>query len=178
MHCSPLEPWDEAYLKEQKIKHMSFHSYLRKLKTGASSGRFVALEDLNCRIRSGCTEHLPWPKGICSKCQPSAITLNPQTYRHVDNIVFENASLVERFLDYWRQTGHQRVGFLYGTYEVHMDVPLGQRANVAAIYEPPQESTRDAVKLLEDESAAEVDALADSLGLKKVSRLGFRLEIC
>lgn len=34
LHCSPLEPFDEAYLKEQKIKHMSFHSYLRKLTAG------------------------------------------------------------------------------------------------------------------------------------------------
>jgi nuclear protein localization family protein 4 len=52
--------------------------------------------------------------------------------------MFENASLVERFLNYWRTTGHQRVGFLYGRYEAHADVPLGIRATVAAIYEPPQ----------------------------------------
>lgn len=169
VHCSPLEPWNDAYLKEQKIKHMSFHAYLRKMTTGASSGRFVALEDLNCRIRSGCTEHLPWPKGICSKCQPSAITLNPQTYRHVDNVVFENASLVERFLDYWRLTGHQRIGYLYGTYEAHLDVPLGQRANVVAIYEPPQVSTRDSVRLHPDPDADGVAALAQSMGLKKAS---------
>lgn len=61
-----------------------------------------------------------------------------QVYRHVDNAMFENAQLVERFLDYWRITGHQRLGFLYGRYEVHTDVPLGIRATVAAIYEPPQ----------------------------------------
>lgn len=52
--------------------------------------------------------------------------------------MFENASLVERFLNYWRSTGHQRIGYLYGRYEVHSDVPLGIRAVVAAIYEPPQ----------------------------------------
>lgn len=148
---------------------MSFHSYIRKLTSGVDRGKFVALEDLNCRIRSGCTDHPAWPKGICSKCQPSAITLNRQVYRHVDNVVFENAALVERFLNYWRTTGHQRLGFLYGKYEVHTDVPLGLRAHVAAIYEPPQESTRDSLKLLEDEHAAEVDELAAELGLKKVS---------
>lgn len=147
---------------------MSFHSYIRKLTSGVDRGKFVALEDLNCRIRSGCTDHPVWPKGICSKCQPSAITLNRQLYRHVDNVVFENAALVERFLNYWRTTGHQRLGFLYGTYEVHTDVPLGLKAHVAAIYEPPQESTRDSLKLLDDELAAEVDELASSLGLKKV----------
>lgn len=52
--------------------------------------------------------------------------------------MFENAHLVERFLNYWRSTGHQRIGFLYGRYEIHADVPLGIRATVAAIYEPPQ----------------------------------------
>jgi hypothetical protein len=61
-----------------------------------------------------------------------------QVYRHVDNVMFENAHLVERFLNYWRSTGHQRIGFLYGRYEIHADVPLGIRATVAAIYEPPQ----------------------------------------
>lgn len=52
--------------------------------------------------------------------------------------MFENAHLVERFLNYWRSSGLQRVGFLYGKYETHTDVPLGIRATVAAIYEPPQ----------------------------------------
>lgn len=63
-----------------------------------------------------------------------------QSYRHVDNVMFENAELVERFLQYWRVSGHQRLGFLYGRYEIHADVPLGIRATVAAIYEPPQVS--------------------------------------
>jgi hypothetical protein len=58
--------------------------------------------------------------------------------------MFENAHLVERFLNYWRSTGHQRIGFLYGRYEIHADVPLGIRATVAAIYEPPQVSNHNA----------------------------------
>lgn len=168
VHCSPLEPWNEEYLKEQKIKHLSFHAYIRKLTSGVDRGKFVALEDAVCRIKTGCREHPPWPKGICSKCQPSAITLNRQTYRHVDNVMFENAALVERFLNYWRTTGHQRLGYLYGRYEVNNDVPLGIRAQVAAIYEPPQESTRNSIKLLDDERGKEVDDLANKLGLRKV----------
>lgn len=82
--------------------------------------------------------------------------------------MFENTALVERFLNYWRITGHQRMGFLYGNYEVNNDVPLGIRAHVAAIYEPPQESTRNSIKLLADERSNEIDELAAKLGLRKV----------
>ncbi|XP_076756687.1 nuclear protein localization protein 4 homolog [Xylocopa sonorina] len=168
VHCTPLEPFDETYLKEQNIKHSSFHSYLRKLTTGVDRGKFIQLEDISCRIKTGCKDHPPWPRGICSKCQPSSITLNRQTYRHVDNVMFENSSLVERFLNYWRSTGHQRIGFLYGRYEIHTDVPLGIRAVVAAIYEPPQESTKNSIRLLPDEKEGVVDELARLLNLKRV----------
>ncbi|BET02731.1 Nuclear protein localization [Nesidiocoris tenuis] len=168
IHCSPLEPYDEAYLREQNIKHLSFHSYLRKLTGGMDKGKFVALENTSCRIKPGCKDHPPWPKGICSKCQPSAVTLNRQSYRHVDNVMFENPQIVERFLEYWRISGHQRVGYLYGKYEVHADVPLGIRATVAAIYEPPQESTKDKITLLPDERENLVNELAQQLGLQKV----------
>lgn len=168
VHCSPLEPWDENYLKEHNIKHISFHSYIRKLKSGADRGKFVALENLNCKIRPGCRDHLPWPKGICSKCQPSAITLNRQTYRHVDNIMFENTLIVENFLNYWRLTGNQRLGFLYGTYEIQPDVPLGIRARVMAIYEPPQESLKNSIQLLEDPLQPSVDETAKALGMSKI----------
>lgn len=168
VHCSPIEPYDDAYLKEQKIKHLSFHSFIRKQTSGIDRGKYIAIDDISCKIKPGCREHPPWPKGICSKCQPSAITLNRQIYRHVDNVMFENTSIVERFLNYWRSTGHQRMGFLYGTYEAHTDVPLGIRAKVAAIYEPPQESTRDSIKLLENEAMEDVDAVAKALGLKKI----------
>ncbi|KAH8265438.1 hypothetical protein KR038_007808 [Drosophila bunnanda] len=168
VHCSALEPYNEAYLKEQNIKHLSFHSYIRKQTSGMDQGKYFVFDDINCRIKPGCREHPPWPKGICSKCQPSAITLNRQTYRHVDNVMFENTKIVERFLNYWRTTGHQRMGYLYGTYEQHTDVPLGIRAKVAAIYEPPQESTRDSINIQPDEGADDVDAVANALGLKKI----------
>ncbi|XP_022916335.1 nuclear protein localization protein 4 homolog isoform X2 [Onthophagus taurus] len=167
-HCSALEPYDEEYLRDQKIKHLSFHAYLRKMTSGVDRGKFLALEDISCRIKNGCKDHPPWPKGICSKCQPNAITLNRQVYRHVDNVTFENTKLVENFLNYWRITGNQRIGFLYGTYEIHSDVPLGIKANVVAIYEPPQDSTRDSVRLLPDTREEIVDQLATALGLRRV----------
>ncbi|XP_059473538.1 nuclear protein localization protein 4 homolog [Neocloeon triangulifer] len=168
IHCSPLEPYDEAYLKEHNIKHLSFHSYLKKKSSSASGSKFLGLEDLECKIKPGCRDHLPWPAAVCTKCSPSAVTLNRQSYRHVDNVMFENSRLVERFLNFWRTTSYQRIGFLYGRYEAHTDVPLGIRATVAAIYEPPQENSKDLVKLLPDERQDIVDSLAQALGLKKV----------
>lgn len=168
IHCSSLEPYDAKYLQEQNIKHLSFHSYLRKLRGGVDKGKFVALENISCKIKSGCKSHPPWPKGICSKCQPNAVVLNRQIYRHMDNVVFENPQLVERFLNYWRATGHQRIGFLYGSYELHKDVPLGIKAVVSAIYEPPQTSTRDMITLLPDDKIGIVDDIAKHLGLCRV----------
>lgn len=168
VHCIPFEPYDEEYLRSQNIKHMSFHSYLRKLTGGVDKGKFAALENISCKIKPGCKEHSPWPQGICTKCQPNAITLNRQRYRHVDNVVFENPFVVDRFLDYWRCTGHQRIGYLYGKYEVHKDVPLGIKATVAAIYEPPQDGSQNTIKLLPDEKELLVNKIAASLGLKKI----------
>ncbi|GAV04747.1 hypothetical protein RvY_14979 [Ramazzottius varieornatus] len=170
LYCIPIEPFDESYLqsREPPIKHMSFHSYIRKLTSGANKGKFAALNETSCRIKPGCTTHLPWPEGICTKCQPSAVTLNRQRYRHVDNISFENADLVERFLDHYRRTGLQRIGFLYGKYEQHKDVPLGIRATVAAIYEPPQVDSENGVMLQEDTHAEVVDCVAMKLGLRRV----------
>uniref|UniRef100_A0A5F9D4A3 Nuclear protein localization protein 4 homolog n=1 Tax=Oryctolagus cuniculus TaxID=9986 RepID=A0A5F9D4A3_RABIT len=131
-------------------------------------GKFVALENISCKIKSGCEGHLPWPNGICTKCQPSAITLNRQKYRHVDNIMFENHTVADRFLDFWRKTGNQHFGYLYGRYTEHKDIPLGIRAEVAAIYEPPQIGTQNSLELLEDPKADVVDEIAAKLGLRKV----------
>ncbi|XP_049869499.1 nuclear protein localization protein 4 homolog [Pectinophora gossypiella] len=164
VHCSPLEPWDENYLREHNIKHMSFHSYLRKI----TSGKFISLEEISCKIKPGCKEHPPWPRGICSACQPGAVTLTRQAYRHVDNVLVEHPALVDRFLAYWRATGEQRLGFLYGRYERHPDVPLGIRARVAAIYEPPQQCSRDHIALQPDPRQAALEALAARLGLRRV----------
>lgn len=171
VHCTPFEPFDEEYLKEQKIKHMSFQSFLRMTykDSGLSKGKFTPLKNMSCAIQldRGC-EHKPWPKGICTKCQPSAVTLSRQNYRHCDNVMFENPHIVDRFLHYWRETGNQRAGWLIGRYEIHHDVPLGVKAVVTAIYEPPQESTRDSLKILPDPKEEVVNEIIKQLGLVKV----------
>uniref|UniRef100_A0A8C5U7P1 Nuclear protein localization protein 4 homolog n=1 Tax=Malurus cyaneus samueli TaxID=2593467 RepID=A0A8C5U7P1_9PASS len=131
-------------------------------------GTALALENISCKIKSGCEGHPPWPEGICTKCQPSAITLNRQKYRHVDNIMFENHTIADRFLDFWRKTGNQHLGYLYGRYTEHKDIPLGIRAEVAAIYEPPQIGTQNSLEILEDPKAEVVDEIAAKLGLRKV----------
>ncbi|XP_067672107.1 nuclear protein localization protein 4 homolog [Haliotis asinina] len=170
LHCVPLEPYDEEFLKscEPPIKFLSFHSYIRKLTGGVDRGKFVNLENISCKIKPGCKEHPPWPGGICTKCQPNAVTLNRQKYRHVDNIMFENPVVADRFLNYWRSTGNQRLGILYGRYEPHKDVPLGIKATVAAIYEPPQQSSKNKIELLPDENEAIINEVAEKLGVKPV----------
>lgn len=130
---------------------MSFRAFIRKLQSSSAAERttFSNLENLNCSIKEKCsTGHAPWPKGVCTKCQPNSVTLMRQPYRHVDNIMFENGNMVNRFLNYWRSSGHQRIGFLYGRYEVYDAVPLGIRAVVSAIYEPPQVTKKTFVFLL------------------------------
>eukprot|EP00096_Caligus_rogercresseyi_P005685 TRINITY_DN21660_c0_g1_i1.p1 TRINITY_DN21660_c0_g1~~TRINITY_DN21660_c0_g1_i1.p1 ORF type:complete len:555 (+),score=170.01 TRINITY_DN21660_c0_g1_i1:176-1840(+) len=169
IHCTPLEPFDESYHSSNQIKHLSFHAYLRQMhRSGPSGGKYKVLEDISCSIKKGCRDHPSWPEGICSKCQPPAITLNQQKYRHVDNVMFENPKIVEEFLGFWRKTGKQRVGFLYGRYEVYKEVPLGIKAVVSAIYEPPQESTRDSITIVPDDKEDIVEDIAKKLGLARV----------
>jgi len=161
----PTDPFDAAYLQEQNIKFMSFHGYIKKLSAGMSKGKFTPLRNISCKKQ-------PTPAGNERLCKfaslPSALTLARQSWRHVDAIVFENPQIVERFLGFWRQCGNQRGGWLYGRYEQYPEVPLGIKAVVCAIYEPPQESSRDHLKLLPDPKEDLVEEIADRLGLRKV----------
>ncbi|CAF4294307.1 unnamed protein product, partial [Adineta steineri] len=174
LHCIPIEPYDEDYLKNHNppIKHMSFQAYIRKLQNTTTGDRttFSSLENINCSIKDTCSAgHAPWPKGVCTKCQPNPVTLMRQTFRHVDNIMFENGNIVNRFLNYWRSSDHQRIGFLYGRYEIYDGVPLGVRAVVTAIYEPPQDTSKDDVQLIfPDPHETIVDELAHRLGIRRI----------
>jgi nuclear protein localization family protein 4 len=173
-YCSPLPPWDKDYRKEHAIKHMSYHAYLKEINDSKNnplngSSYIAPLEEPNYNIDLGCTQgHAPYPKGICSKCQPSSITLQLQKFRMVDHVEFADSTILNNFIEIWRQTGIQRFGVLYGRYEKFEKVPLGIKAVVEAIYEPPQHGESDGVTLLEWDSEQQVDEIAEKLGLYQV----------
>ena len=158
-----VEPWDEAYLRDKEIKFMSFHAFMRKQTAGVDKGKYLKLENFKaaCKLNSD-----DMKRSMVDF--PSAVTLNRQKFRHVDNIMFENREIVDRFLNYWRVTGHQRMGYLYGRYVPHPDVPLGIRAEVCAIFELSQGSTVNSLHFVSDPTDEIAERIAKKLGLCKV----------
>ena len=86
----------------------NFFSHMRKLTSGVDKGKFVRLETekTSKKLENEQTRNL--------SDMPSSITLNRQPYRHVDNVCFANREIMERFLEEWRNTGNQQVGWLMG----------------------------------------------------------------
>ncbi|OAX44852.1 polyubiquitin-tagged protein recognition complex, Npl4 component [Rhizopogon vinicolor AM-OR11-026] len=151
-YCMPLEPYDTAYQAENSIKHLSYHAYLHKImpKTSpAATPAIPPLTPLTYKVKDPCPSggHPPWPAGICTACQPSAITLQSQPFRMVDHLEIASPEIIERFLQAWRATGLQRFGWLIGRYEPYEKVPMGIKAVVEAVYEPPQEGELDGLTL-------------------------------
>ena len=151
-YCMPLEPYDAAYHKEHSVKHLSYHAYLRKITpkpTLSAASTLPPLNPLSYKVKIPCpTEsHPSWPAGICTACQPSTITLQSQPFRMVDHLEIASMETVDRFLQAWRKTGLQRFGWLIGRYEAYEEVPMGVKAVVEAIYEPPQQGELDGLTL-------------------------------
>jgi nuclear protein localization family protein 4 len=86
----------------------------------------------------------------------------------VDHVEFESPSMIENFLAYWRQSGNQRAGYLYGRYEAYEKVPLGVKAVVCAIYEMAQSAAHDYIQIDMQAESRGVDAVARELGLVRL----------
>ncbi|KAJ3414180.1 nuclear protein localization protein 4 [Chytridiales sp. JEL 0842] len=179
-YCMPVEPYDTKYLEQNKIKHMAYHAYLRQACTAnktqpVTSPTFIPpLDEPDLKVKDPCPSksHAPFPEGICTKCQPSALTLQSQTFRMVDHVEFETSSIMQNFINFWIKSGYQRFGYLFGRYEPYSEVPLGVKAVVSAIYEPPQSNFPDAIQLtLPNPQEAIIDSVAKSLGLQLVGMI-------
>jgi nuclear protein localization family protein 4 len=173
-YCSPLPPWDREYQADNNIKHLSFHAYVDELnskvnKKEGGSSYISPLKPSNFAINKKCPSgHEPWPKGICSKCQPSAITLQRQEFRMVDHVEFANSEMVNNFINSWRMSGLQRIGLLLGKYKRYEKIPLGIKCEVEAIYEFPQIDKDDGIILQEWEDEEKIVNISKSLGLEPI----------
>lgn len=90
----------------------------------------------------------------------------------VDHVEFASRDLIEEILQVWRKTGTQRFGWMLGRYEPYDQVPMGIKAVVEAIHEPPQEGDIDGIKLgLPWDEEGQILSLADMCGIKVVGMI-------
>lgn len=90
----------------------------------------------------------------------------------IDHVEFASPSLIEEILQVWRKTGTQRFGWMLGHYEPYDQVPMGIKAVVEAVHEPPQEGDIDGIRLgLPWQEQEKVENLAKMCGLKVVGMI-------
>ena len=173
-HCSPLEPYDPIAQKD--AKHLSLHSFLKKNQQECFDPPEYSIQRRHLRYCKN--DHRPYPHGLCSKCQPAAIPLIRQPFRCADHVEFHGSKIVDKFIGGWRATGMQRFGWLIGKYEAYDGVPLGIKAVVNSISEPPQDGAIDGFQLLTDTKEPPIgiigmiytDLTSDENGLVKNKR--------
>eukprot|EP01130_Rhizamoeba_saxonica_P015913 TRINITY_DN724_c0_g1_i1.p1 TRINITY_DN724_c0_g1~~TRINITY_DN724_c0_g1_i1.p1 ORF type:complete len:510 (+),score=106.40 TRINITY_DN724_c0_g1_i1:366-1895(+) len=156
--CMPIAPWavqNHDPWKSKGLKHIPFHSWVRELGY-QSSNTVPALSEPTYKIKKE------------GETKVNSVTITRQPYRHVDHVQFENRNIIDKFVSGWRESGKQRCGVLYGRYEKENSIPLGIRATVSALYEPPQKSFTSRTVLLKDNRAEIVDEVAQKLGLRKI----------
>ncbi|EEQ82424.1 hypothetical protein NCER_100859 [Vairimorpha ceranae BRL01] len=134
-NCAPLDPWDAKYMADKKIKYLSFGSYKEMCKY---KNMDLSMEDYSSKK---CKDHKPNIR--CVNCQEKDIFLNPQRYRMVDHVEFDDAAMVQNFIKNWKDSRRQYFGFLIGKYKTYDMVPLGRKALVSGIWLPEQENFPD-----------------------------------
>jgi len=162
--CISIAPWlilSHEPWQEQKIKHIPFHAWVKETQYRSGSNTRIPLHEQTFKMeKTG--------KITSKQILNSTVTINRQPYRHVDYVTFEDGVIIDSLLSGWRKTGFQRGGFLIGTYTKDKSIPLGIKAKVCGIYEPPQQSTEDKIVLLKDPNSEKFDRLLRLFGLQRV----------
>jgi len=101
---------------------------------------------------------------------PLSVMLTGQKHRHLDNADFRDNGALQQFLGAWQRKGmaEQCMVWLYGKYVPYDAFPDGVRAEVYALYEPPQMGDFEGVNLLPDPTNEHVERVAHMLGLCRV----------
>jgi len=115
--------------------------------------------------------HAPWPQGVCLACAPPNANLRLQKYRHCDIISFVDARCIVEFYKAWFRSGQvsPRAGILFGRYSDEPDTTQLQgavRANVYALYVPPQQGKHKMLEFAPDKNERVVHTVAAAMGLE------------